>query len=114
MGSIVTVGQNPTRKLRVGLIGSGKMGLQRLKAIAATAGPTVIGVSDIHAAQVPELEYVAARHGYGVDPSAKRGVGLVVRGEPIDLYAAFASERHRRDVAARVIERANTTAASMS
>lgn len=46
MGSSVTAGEGPTRKLRVGLIGSGKMGLQHLKAIAATPGATVIGVAD--------------------------------------------------------------------
>ncbi len=46
MGSSVAEGQCPERKLRVGLIGTGKMGLQHLKAIAATAGATVIGVAD--------------------------------------------------------------------
>jgi len=44
MASIVTDGVPET--LRVGLIGSGKMGLQHLKAIAATRRATIVGIAD--------------------------------------------------------------------
>ena len=50
------------RVVRVGLIGSGKMGLQHLKAITATPGATVVGVAD-PAADPEALTTAAARRG---------------------------------------------------
>lgn len=46
MRSGVTVTGDGGRRLRVGVIGVGKMGLQHLKAIAAAPGAVVIGVAD--------------------------------------------------------------------
>ncbi len=52
----------PSRTLRVGLIGSGKMGVQHLKAIGATPGATIVGVAD-PAADRRDAAPAAARGG---------------------------------------------------
>src|SRR4051812_39112888 len=46
MTSTAGAGTAPSRTLRIGLIGSGKMGVQHLKAIGATPGATIVGVAD--------------------------------------------------------------------